>query len=306
MLAPFGTLLIHASPLSNDTEDLHDDLLHGLDPEVAMSASEGTAPLLASSSGMCKLEDMATQPRWSPEECAFGRTISVDNGTTMLSKSRALSLLFKYSKTTSSADCLHQVQQQTHFITSQPDTTLQDSYSDNPDNILFVNNPVASLLSCENNLFLAIGEILALHMGSKSVDHIPLDVILKDTTRITYQVYNLIGTSLDDDNSQLNDWCTRELLSMKFKVPGCLVQPINPVLATPPSHAPFYLFDTATLVSLTSSLHDQMTKPSLKLIPQALKTHQYPYCEASGKYPFNVTFPSLTISNVCRVSMLCC
>ncbi|KAH9024681.1 hypothetical protein EDB85DRAFT_1870012 [Lactarius pseudohatsudake] len=282
MLAPFGTLLIHASPLPNDMEDAHDNLLHGLDPEAVLP--EAAAMPLAGS-GMCELEDMAAHPRWSPEEHAFCRTVSVDNGSTMLGKSNALALLFKYSKTTGSADRLRRVQQQARFIMPQFDPTRREPHSDEQDDILLVNNPVASLLSCEDKLFLAIGEILSIHMDSKSVDHIPIDVLPEDTIRVTYQIYNLISTSPDDDSSHsnLNDWRTRELLPMKFKVPGALVQPINPVLATPPSHAPFYLFQTATLVALTSSLRDRMTKRYLKLIPQALRTPRYPYREASGK-----------------------
>ncbi len=278
MLSAFGTLLIHMPPLANDTENSHDNLLHGLDPEAVMP--EGAAMPLTGS-GMCKLKDMATHPRWSPEECMFGRTVSVNNSSTTLSKPSALALLFKYSKTTGSADCLHQVQQQACFIMPQSDTP-QEHHSDEQDDILFVNNLVASLLLCENKLFLAIGKILSIHVGSRSVDHIPLDVLLEDTIRVTYQVYSLISTSPDDNSSHSNDWCTCELLPMKFKVLGSLVQPINPVLATPPLHMPFYLSNTATLVALTSSLHDRMTKHYLKLIPQALRTPQYPYHNASG------------------------
>ena len=280
MLVPFSTLLIHVSPLANETEDSHDDILHGLDLEaVTPEGADSDMPLIGS--GMCELEDMATHPRWScGEEHAFNRTVSVNNTT--LSKSHALTLLFKYSKTTSSTDHLHRVQQQACFMTSQSDA-LQQHHSDEQDDILLMNNPMASLLSCKNKLFLAIGEILALHMGPKSVDHIPLDILLEDTTKVTYQVYSLISTPLDDDSSDSNNWRTRELLPMKFKVPGSLVQPINPVLATPPSQALFYLFETATLVALTSSLHDRISKPCLKLIPQALQAHRYPYHEASGK-----------------------
>ncbi|KAH9074356.1 hypothetical protein EDB83DRAFT_2312676 [Lactarius deliciosus] len=229
MLAPFGTLLIHASPLPDDMEDPHDDLLHGLDPEAVLPKG---ADMPLTSSGMYELEDMATHPRWSPEEHGFGRTVSVDNGSTMLGKSNALALLFKYSKTTGSADRLCQVQQQARFIMPQFDPTWREPHSDEQDDILLVNNLVASLLSCEDKLFLGIGEILSIHMDSKSVDHIPIDVLPEDTIRVTYQVYNLISTSLDDDSSysNLNNWRTRELLPMKFKVPGALVQPINPVL----------------------------------------------------------------------------
>ncbi|KAH9016176.1 hypothetical protein EDB85DRAFT_1875256, partial [Lactarius pseudohatsudake] len=116
------------------------------------------------------------------------------------------------------------------------------------------------------------------------VDNLPLDVLREDTIQVTFQVYSLVCTPLDDDSAHGNDWCTREHLPMKFKVPGSLVQPINPCVTTPqaPSHVPFYLFDTATLLSLTSSLCDRLTKPYLKLVPKTVRSHLYPYRERSG------------------------
>jgi hypothetical protein len=143
---------------------------------------------------------------------------------------------------------------------------------------------VASLLACEDSLFLCIGEIIAIHVGLKSVDHLPLDVLHEDTIRVTFQVHSLVCTSPDDDGTHKNDWHTCEHLPMKFKVPGYLIQPINPCMATPLSCMPFYLFDTLTLLSLTSSLRDRLTNPYLKLVPNIVRSHLYPYRERSGQH----------------------
>ena len=216
--------------------------------------------------GICMLEDAAVDLEWPAEGHSFSRAVSVDNGGTTVSKSHALALLFKYSKTPSSADRLRRVQQQARFVTSES-SSLEDHHTDEHSDVLLVNNPLASLLLCEDKIFLCIGEVIGIHMGTTFVDHVSLDVLPEDSIKVTYQAYSLACTALDKDGTQLNDWQTRELLPMKFKVSGFLVQSINPILATPPSHAPYYLFDTVTLVALTSSLHDQMTKHYLKLIP---------------------------------------
>jgi hypothetical protein len=285
VLAPFGTLLVHASLPGDDTEDSsHDDLLHGLVQDAVLSEHLGV-PLTGD--GMCELEDAATSLDWAPEQHSFSNVVAVDDDTGALNKSRALSLLFKYSKSTSSADRLRRVQQQARFVQSEPETLVDDS-SDELGDILMVNNPIASLISCDDNIFLCVGEVISIHLGSKAVDYLRLDILLEDTVRITYQIYSLVCTSPDDDipdNSMPKyDWKTSSLLPMKFKVPGNLIQPINPSLAMPSSRVPFYIFDTPMLIALTSGLRDRLTKSQLKFIPQTMQTDRFPYRERSGKH----------------------
>ncbi|KAF8264280.1 hypothetical protein EI94DRAFT_1703360 [Lactarius quietus] len=289
VLAPFGTLLVHASLPVDDIEDSsHDDILHGL-VQDAVSSDPLNAPITGN--GMCDFEDTATSLDWAPQQHTFSNVVAVDDNTATLNKSQALSLLFKYSKSTSSADQLRRVQQQAHFVQSDPETLLDDS-SDETGALLMVNNPIASLISCEENIFLCVGEIIGIHLGSKAVDYLHLDVLLEDTVHITYQVYSLVCTYPDDDNLDSdtnlpkNDWKTSSLLLLKLKVPGNLIQPINPSLAMPSSHAPYYLFDTPTLIALTFSLRDRLINPQLKFVPCAAQTDHFPYRERSGQACF--------------------
>ena len=287
MLAPFGTLLVHASLAGDDIEDSSHDVLHGLNQDAV--SSDPSAPITGD--GMCELEDAATSLDWTPEGHTFSNTVAVGENTGTVNKTRALSLLFKYSKSTSSADRLRRVQQQARFVQSEPETVVDNS-SDELGDLLMVNNPIASLVSCEDNIFLCVGEIISIHLASKAVDYLRLDVLREDTVHITYQVYALMcipdNDNLDDSTSDIMrdyDWKTGSLLPLKFKVPGNLIQPINPPLSTPPSesHTPLYLFDTPTLIALTSSLRDRLTKPQLKFIPHTTQTEHFPYRESSGE-----------------------
>ena len=123
MLAPFGTLLVYTALPTADTEELpQSNTLHGLNPE-AITPEEASMPLTGD--GLCMLEDAAVDLEWPAEGHTFSRAISVDNGGTTISKSHALALLFKYSKTSSSADCLRCVQQQACFVTSESNS-LED------------------------------------------------------------------------------------------------------------------------------------------------------------------------------------
>ena len=281
--------------------------LHGLNPE-AITPQDADMPLTGD--GICMFEDAAVDLEWPAEGHTFSRAVSVDNGGTTVSKSHALALLFKYCKTPSSADRLRRVQQQACFVTSESNS-LEDHHTDESSDVLLVNNPLVSLLLCEDKVFLCVGEVIGIHMEATSIDHVSLDVLQEDSIKITYQVYSLVCTTLDEGSTHLNDWQTQELLPMKFKVPGILIQPINPILATPLSHTPYYLFDTPTLVALTSSLRDRMTKHSIKLVPKTSQTHQYLYREVSGKCSLINTFEGL--SQMCikplragRASLLRC
>ena len=288
LLAPFGTLLVNASFPTDDLEDAsHDNVLHGLAPEVQQDPScvgiNTEIPIIGN--GMCELEDAATALEWAPEDHMFSNAVELSDNGGPINKCRALSLMFKYSKSTSSTDRLRRVWQQARFLQTESDHAIPDDTFNKDSDILLVHNPVASLLECEDRLFLCIGEIIAIHMGQKLINHLPLDTLQEDSIRVTFQVYSLVFTSPDDEPMHEDDWRTREHLPMKFKVLGSLVQPINPHMATPqaPSRSPFYLFDTGTLLSLTSGLCDRLTNAYLKIIPSAVRSHLFPYRERSGK-----------------------
>ncbi|KAH8991292.1 hypothetical protein EDB92DRAFT_1995091 [Lactarius akahatsu] len=145
VLAPFGTLLVHASaPPSDEMEDSElshddqdDDVLHGLVPG-AVTSDHTDVPVTGD--GVRELEDAATSLDWDPEQHAFSNVVVFGDSTNTLKKSRALSLFFKYSNSTSSTDRLRRVQQQARYVQSEPETLVDDS-SEELSDILMVDNP---------------------------------------------------------------------------------------------------------------------------------------------------------------------
>lgn len=86
---------------------------------------------------------------------------------------------------------------------SEPET-LTDNSSEELGDVLMVNNPIASLLSCEENIFLCICEVVSIHIGStRAVDYLQLNILLEDTIHITCQV-SLVSTFYDDDSLDTN------------------------------------------------------------------------------------------------------
>ncbi|KAH9047051.1 hypothetical protein EDB84DRAFT_1557861 [Lactarius hengduanensis] len=75
LLAPFGTLLVHASLSTDDIEDSsHDDVLHGLAPD-AITQDYTDDPIIGD--GMCELEDAATALEWAPNDHAFSNVVEL-------------------------------------------------------------------------------------------------------------------------------------------------------------------------------------------------------------------------------------
>ena len=110
LLAPFGTLLVHTSFLADDVKDTsHNDVLHSLAPEAWQDPSctgiNTEIPIIGNR--MCKLEDVATALEWANEDHTNSNAVELADSGGPINKCRALSLLFKYSKSTSSTDRLH-------------------------------------------------------------------------------------------------------------------------------------------------------------------------------------------------------
>jgi hypothetical protein len=152
-----------------------------------------------------------------------------------MNKSRAIAQQFRYVTSASSTDRLRRIAQESHFRNHD---RLDPSILDNTDTegpVLSVLQPIATLVFCEQKLFLCIAEVNGLFRDSLPVDDIPITLLSEKIVEVSYQVLRLIPASTTDDSSGRNDWRSSSLFLLSAKVPGALVQPINPSIA---SHIP--------------------------------------------------------------------
>ncbi|SJL18192.1 uncharacterized protein ARMOST_21770 [Armillaria ostoyae] len=150
---------------------------------------------------------------------------------------------------------------------------------------LMLNEPIATLIHCEQMIFLGIGKVINLHINSESVELVPSDLLMEDTVSVTFQFMELIPTSEEDDPSSKNDWRTKtHLQPICLKVAGRFAQPINPSVSTR-SARPCYLFESSILLALGDSLLGRLQPGDSKLIPSTMRTHRFPY-QRSGKACF--------------------
>ncbi|KAI0283834.1 hypothetical protein BC826DRAFT_900477, partial [Russula brevipes] len=70
-----------------------------------------------------------------------------------------------------------------------------------------------------------IAEVNGLYLDCEPVDEIPLSVLQEKIAQVSYQALCLVLASYSDG---VNDWRTSNLFSLTAKVPGTLIQPINP------------------------------------------------------------------------------
>ncbi|KAJ7684067.1 hypothetical protein B0H14DRAFT_2422248, partial [Mycena olivaceomarginata] len=129
--------------------------------------------------------------------------------------------------------------------------------------------------------FLCLGEVNGIYLKSESLDSIGPDVLPDRTVNVSFQFLRLIPATTIDDMSSKHDWKSAGLLGQTLKVPGQLVQPLDPSLSIADG-VPFYLFESHALRILTASLFEQLTPQKRLLRTVVSVTKFFPYRERGG------------------------
>ncbi|KAK7022473.1 hypothetical protein R3P38DRAFT_2533277, partial [Favolaschia claudopus] len=158
---------------------------------------------------------------------------------------------------------------------------------------LRVGNPVATIVVCENNYFLAIAQVNTIILGTHPVDSILLDLLPDRGTKVSFQIFQLLSTDSEDDPAGQLDW----KWSLRFDsksirdVPGCLVYPLNPTISNRVPGKPTYLFSSEVLVTVAASIHSQLNGSVNTTPPTVQRSETFPYrseVRRSGKACFHV------------------
>ena len=185
ILAPYGQNLV-ASWLTNENDS------DEIEEIPSSSERDGHLPhIQASTLGMQELEDAADEVQWRNESCEGRDTFSnvVQVGGITLNKSHAIAQYFRYMTSVSSMDRVCRVAQESHFkptgcLGNSVSGVLGDARTQSP--VLSIHQPIATLMLCEQNLFLCIAEVTGLFLDSCSVDDIPLSVLSKKIAQVSY------------------------------------------------------------------------------------------------------------------------
>ncbi|KAI0026643.1 hypothetical protein K488DRAFT_81317 [Vararia minispora EC-137] len=264
-LSPFGTLLMRGD-LPEDSDDTpYDQRTELLDQEPGLGA------VSESGNGLQQLEEAAEAALAcfsDTKSTLFFKKLFFQGGE--VNKSRLLAQHFRYEKTASSTDRLRHVQCQTRYGAPQgagPEDSLKDS-SDRP--ALAIGHPVATLLSCQDKLWLAVGEVNGIRRNGQHLKHIPISVICDQTVTISFQVVLLML-----DPSQTDCWHSDSLLPIRTSVPGTLIRPLDPDVISPVP---------GRLISLASNLRLQVVPRHTQSIAMVKIHPQFPYRKLKGSF----------------------
>ncbi|KAJ7881566.1 hypothetical protein B0H14DRAFT_2274025, partial [Mycena olivaceomarginata] len=73
-----------------------------------------------------------------------------------------------------------------------------------------------------------LGQVNGIYLNSESLDSIGLDVLPERTVHVSFQFLKIIPSTTAHDISSKHDWKSARLLEGTLKVPGQMVQPLNP------------------------------------------------------------------------------
>jgi hypothetical protein len=206
--------------------------------------------------GMRELEDATADAQWSDalgdRQDNFTNVIRI--GKHKINKSHAIAQHFRYTRSVSSTNRLRCIAQESRFRPGHNlnYTPSRDSCSDEPS--LSILQPIAMLVFCDQRLFLCIAEVNSLFLDGKSVEDIPVSILPEKISQVSYQGLCLIPAMFADVPDGKYDWQSSSLFTLSAKVPGALIQPVNPGIA---SHIPgnsFFVFETSVLMAIAVNL----------------------------------------------------
>lgn len=293
MFSPCGKVLIGTTAAPHAAEEGDDTMDDEVDHD-GMPQDEGA-------DARVEVEDAVEGEEGFEEETlvgsrSFERTVSI-NGS-QLPKARALNIFGKYRKFPASTDRLKRVQHEERYTSRT--ASVESTHLEDPDSLepsLVVHDPVASLIWSDNRVWLAVGNVISIRRDGYSVDQVPTDMLLAETVQISFQLLGLRSANVDEDSTEKFDWRTYKIPEHSFSVPGCLVEAINPTMASLPDRPtdPYYLLDSAFLVSLAASLLSRLSLSDLKSAPRLSVTGYFPYRDTHGTILVSVNDTSSVI-----------
>lgn len=285
LLAPRGKLLLTLSPEEageDDSLDIQETNRQISQPAVPQPT---TAAIFDESVGRVEIEDSFLEADVAPEattEAAtkFDRYIMYD-GVRVL-KSRALSL---YSRSRgkqgpASTDRLKRVGEGARYSAA----SYLTSETPKETAILAVQDPVTTIVRCQGQLFLCIGEVNGIKINNDSaISAVPQsDLAELEKITISIQVLGLRPSTSSDDPSMRYDWRSCRAKELTIHVPGKFIYPLDPQLVSRGVGEMFYLFQGSSLVGMAASMLGQLLSKDIKDLSPVSASEYFPYRESTG------------------------
>ncbi|KAF8170125.1 hypothetical protein BJ912DRAFT_837309, partial [Pholiota molesta] len=126
--------------------------------------------------------------------------------------------------------------------------------------VIVVSDPITTLLCCDSQFWLCIGEVNSIRVNGEPVEDVSFDMLEEDIVMVSYQMLGLKPATFDNDLEGKHDWRT------------CKIDE--------------HTFTSSFLVALTASLFHRLTVPQLRHVLKILPAKDFPYCEVTGNACF--------------------
>ncbi len=202
ILQPFGTPLFpkpgsHATPDPENTDEVI-----GSGEEVSSNFEAPRMLNRINGGGFSQeMEDIVAEYEVLDSRSTFDLRVTLDGK--VMGKAKALAIRSKYRHMSASQDRLKHYEAISRFNPSN------DSFASTPTlrgSSLIIHDPIASVLRCEDRLFVCIGKVTNIQVESHAMDQIVVEMLAEKIISVSFQLIYLVSCLKEDDPSGRYDW----------------------------------------------------------------------------------------------------
>ncbi|KAG9083015.1 hypothetical protein FS749_006369 [Ceratobasidium sp. UAMH 11750] len=156
---------------------------------------------------------------------------------------------------------------------------------------LLLNDPAATIVRCQNYVFLALVQITSIKHGNRLLGKVSTDMLQEEGVNIGFQILELVSIREPTPElaSEQLDWSwSGKYLSTAHKCSGRFVQPLDPILSTEIPNQPTFVFRSSELQSIAGSLYAQL---------EAGEKHHLPAVQRSTSFPYSILGKACFVCN---------
>ncbi|KAF8890598.1 hypothetical protein BD779DRAFT_1702573 [Infundibulicybe gibba] len=184
-------------------------------------------------------------------------------------KARILRELFKFKTARGSTDRLKRVAGLAKFSEPLAETSYVDAGHDHDAEmrpVLSINDPAATLVQCQDKIFLAVVNVTQITIDKRPVYEIGLELLMEPIVKVHFQILHLSEVPCE---AQFNaDWAwTQNMVTTAYHSQGAFIQALSPLVSTEIAGRPTYLFQSRELQAVAALLFGQLANNQQNRLP---------------------------------------
>lgn len=196
-----------------------------------------------------------------------------------VSKAKLLAEWLKYRRSPKSTDRLRRVADLSPYVvpTNTDSSDVIDFHSAFGGPCIMIDDPISTLVRCDDWIFLCIGQLNGIFLGTDSLQQLTIDLLAEKTVSVSYQIMRLVPTDISDCADLSNDWKWAQKYESSYTTRGRFILPLNPAVSTIIPGSPNYLFNSADLRSIAAKIFDSTPENLMRHLPEVKRTLTFPY-----------------------------